>query len=346
MSAPEDPTATVPTCVQVFSPGYRTATGRVLRPARVVVAEPGASRPLPGTASRRRRDRARRPEHERAGLVDKDYYAALGVAKDATAADIKKAYRKLARDLHPDTNPGRARSGSRRSPRPTTSSPTTPSARSTTSSASLFGGGFPARRAAAPGGGTFDFGDLFGRAGGGARRRARRPVRRWRAARRGRGPRRGQRRRDGGHRFVPDALRGVTVPLRLTTTGACQTCRGTGAAPGTAPHTCGVCGGQRVTSRNQGGFAFAEPCPACRGRGRVVDTPCPTCRGSGTTSQERTLTVRIPAGVERRPADPAAGQGRAGRARRPGRRPVRRWCTCARTRCSGARATTSPSPCR
>jgi molecular chaperone DnaJ len=104
----------------------------------------------------------------------------------------------------------------------------------------------------------------------------------------------------------------VTVPLRLSGSGACETCAGSGAAPGTAPRTCGVCGGAGVTSRNQGGFAFAEPCTACRGSGRVVDTPCPTCHGSGATTKERTLTVRVPAGVDEGQKVRLAGRGAPG----------------------------------
>jgi molecular chaperone DnaJ len=94
-----------------------------------------------------------------------------------------------------------------------------------------------------------------------------------------------------------DAYRGATVPLRLTSPGACATCRGSGAAPGTQPRTCPVCNGQGVVARNQGSFSFAEPCRGCQGTGRVVDTPCPTCHGSGEQQQERVISVRIPAGV-------------------------------------------------
>ena len=238
--------------------------------------------------------------------VEKDYYAELGVAKDASAADIKKAYRKLARDLHPDTNAaGEERfkevseaydvlsDESRR--------------REYDEQRSLFGAGL---RGGA--GSPFDLGDLFGRAGGGvgdvlgglfgAQRAGARTAR----------PTRGAEVEAEVTLSFLDALRGVTVPLRLTTTGACETCRGSGAAPGTAPRTCGVCGGQGVTSRNQGGFAFAEPCSACRGTGQVVDTPCPGCRGSGSTTQERTLTVRVPAGVEEGQRVRVAGRGGPG----------------------------------
>ncbi len=140
------------------------------------------------------------------------------------------------------------------------------------------------------------FGGLFGnRAGGGAR-----------------GPRRGSDLEASVSLSFVDAVRGATIPLRLTSQGACETCRGSGAAPGTVPHACSVCGGAGVTSRNQGGFAFAEPCRACRGSGQVVDTPCPSCGGTGATTQERTLSVRIPAGVKDGQRIRLAGRGSPG----------------------------------
>ncbi len=109
-----------------------------------------------------------------------------------------------------------------------------------------------------------------------------------------------------------DAVRGATVPLQLTTTGPCGTCGGSGAAPGTSPHACTTCSGAGVTSRSQGGFAFSEPCRACRGSGRTVDTPCPTCRGEGRAASGTTLNVRIPAGVAEGSTVRLAGRGSAG----------------------------------
>jgi len=239
--------------------------------------------------------------------VEKDYYAALGVAKDASAADIKKAYRKLARDLHPDTNPGGEERFKQVSEAYDVLSDET-KRREYDEQRSLFG----SRGASMPfdlsdligraGGGVGDvFGGLFG-GGGGAQRGGQRAAR----------PRKGGDVEAAVTLAFLDALQGVTVPLRLTTSGACETCHGSGAAPGTAPHTCGVCSGQGVVSRNQGGFAFAEPCTACRGTGQVVDTPCPTCRGTGQTAQERSLTVRVPAGVEEGQRVRVAGRGAPG----------------------------------
>ena len=245
--------------------------------------------------------------------VEKDYYAALGVPKDASAADIKKAYRKLARDLHPDANA----SGEERFKEVSEAYDVLSDEakrREYDEQRALFGSGVFGRTAGAAAGAPFDLGDLLGRAQGGVgdvlgglfggAQRGGRP----RTAR----PRRGADVEAQVTLSFLDALRGVTVPLRLTSTGACATCAGSGAAPGTAPHACGVCGGQGVVSRNQGGFAFAEPCTACRGSGQMVDTPCPTCRGTGSTTQERTLTVRVPAGVDDGQRVRVAGRGGPG----------------------------------
>jgi molecular chaperone DnaJ len=106
---------------------------------------------------------------------------------------------------------------------------------------------------------------------------------------------------------------GVTVPLRMQSPGTCPTCHGNGARPGTSPHTCPVCNGAGVTSRSQGAFAFSEPCKECRGTGSVVDDPCPDCKGSGVTTQVRTITVRIPAGVKDGQRIRLAGKGAPGR---------------------------------
>jgi molecular chaperone DnaJ len=244
--------------------------------------------------------------------VEKDYYAALGVPKDASAGDIKKAYRKLARDLHPDTNPGGEERFKEVSEAYDVLSDTG-KRKEYDEARSLFGSG---RLGGYPGGGVpgFDLGDLFSRAGGqaagglgdvfgglfGGGRST------------GRGPRRGADVEADVTLSFLDAVRGATVPLRLTTTGPCTTCGGSGAAPGTSPHACATCAGAGVTSRSQGGFAFSEPCKACRGSGRTVDTPCPGCAGEGRAVQGKTLNVRIPAGVSEGSKVRLAGRGGAG----------------------------------
>jgi molecular chaperone DnaJ len=254
-------------------------------------------------------------------FVEKDYYAALGVPKDASAADIKKAYRKLARDLHPDKNPdNKAAEEKFKAVSEAYDVLSDDTKRKEYDEArSLFGsggmrGGFPGAGQQGPGGFTFDLGDLLGdRAGGGlgdvfgglfGNQGGRRGT--------ARHPRKGQDLEAEVTLAFADAVRGATVPLRLSTPGSCDTCGGSGAAPGTTPATCSVCAGAGVTSRNQGGFAFAEPCRACRGTGRVVETPCPTCQGTGASTKERTLTVRIPAGVREGQRIRLAGRGAPG----------------------------------
>ena len=244
-------------------------------------------------------------------FVEKDYYAALGIAKDADQATVKKAYRALAAELHPDRNPGGEERFKAVSEAYDVLSDTG-RRKEYDEARSLFGSGrVPRAGGGRPGQGGFDLGDLFGQAGGvgdvlgglfgGGGGRSR-----------GSGPRRGEDVEATVTLSFLDALHGVTVPLRLTSAGVCDTCRGSGAAPGTTPHACGVCGGQGMVSRNQGSFSFAEPCRACKGSGSVVDTPCPTCRGTGSQAKERTLTVRVPAGVATGQKVRLAGKGTPG----------------------------------
>jgi molecular chaperone DnaJ len=274
-------------------------------------------------------------------FIEKDYYAALGVAKDADAAAIKRAYRKLARELHPDKNPDNAAAETRfKEVSEAYDVLSDPKRRSEYDEARrLFGsggfrpgaggattGGFPG----GAGGQTFDLGDLFGGAAGspgagggrtgglgdlfgglfgggagtsGARTRSQQAS----------GPARGQDVETEATLSFDEAVLGVTVPLRMQSPGTCTTCHGSGAKPGTSPHTCPVCNGAGVTSRSQGAFAFSEPCRECRGTGSVIDDPCPECRGSGVTTQTRTITVRIPAGVKDGQRIRLPGKGAPGR---------------------------------
>ncbi|MEU2350373.1 molecular chaperone DnaJ [Modestobacter sp. NPDC049651] len=275
-------------------------------------------------------------------FVEKDYYAALGVAKDADAAAIKKAYRQLARELHPDKNPGNTQAETRfKEVSEAYDVLSDPKRRAEYDEARrLFAGGGFRPGASGPGGfpggfpgGTgqpFDFGDIFGGAstgtaggragglgdlfgglfGGGAAGAPGTARGRQQAAS---GPARGQDVETEATLSFDEAVLGVTVPLRMQSPGTCGTCHGNGAKPGTSPHTCPVCNGAGVTSRSQGAFAFSEPCKECRGTGSVVDDPCPECKGSGVTSQVRTITVRIPAGVKDGQRIRLAGKGAPGR---------------------------------
>jgi molecular chaperone DnaJ len=269
-------------------------------------------------------------------FIEKDYYAALGVPKDADAAAIKKAYRTLARDLHPDKNPNNAEAEARfKEVSEAYDVLSDPKRRGEYDEARrLFGaggrpGGFPGGFPGGAGGGQpFDLGDLFGAAGGpgaaggrgagglgdllgglfgGAAGTARG---RSQAAS---GPARGQDVETEATLSFDEAVLGVTVPLRMQSPGTCPTCAGSGARPGTSPHTCPVCQGAGVTSRSQGAFAFSEPCRNCRGTGQVIEDPCPTCAGNGITTQTRTITVRIPAGVKDGQRIRLPGKGAPGR---------------------------------
>lgn len=254
--------------------------------------------------------------------IEKDYYKSLGVAKDASAAEIKKVYRKLARELHPDKNPGDAKAEARfKEVSEAYDVLSDPDKRKEYDEArSLFAGGgagfggFGAGRGAGAGGG-FNVSDLFGGGSGsnlndlfdglfgaGAGR----------GGRTGAGPTRGQDVAAEVSLGFDQAVHGATLPLRLSGPAACKTCGGNGARPGTSPRRCPVCGGSGFVSRNQGAFGFSEPCVECRGTGQLIDDPCPECRGAGITTQTRTINVRIPAGIRDGAKVRVAGKGTPG----------------------------------
>ena len=240
--------------------------------------------------------------------LEKDYYNALGVSKTATPEEIKKAYRKLARQHHPDKNMSDKKSEEKfKSISEAYDVLSNADRRKEYDEArTLFGGGgirFPGGGTAGAGQGglNVDFGDLFGRAGGnlgdifGGLFGNRDVPPRTRA---GTGaPRRGADIESEVTLGFDDAVDGVTVALQMTSDAPCAVCNGTGAKAGTLPHVCPTCNGAGVTVRNQGGFALTEPCRDCRGRGMVVDDPCPVCHGSGRAPSTRTMNTRIPAGV-------------------------------------------------
>jgi molecular chaperone DnaJ len=255
--------------------------------------------------------------------VEKDYYAALGVSKTATPAEIKKAYRKLARKFHPDANNGDVKAEEKFkeiSEAYDVLSDATKRKEYDEARSLFAGGGFRVPRGAGgpggPGGATFDLSDIFGggaSAGGGGLGDlfggmfgggGRRPS----AA----GPRRGADAEAEVTLSFNDATQGATVPLTISGPHVCPTCAGSGAKPGTATRVCPRCSGTGMSSRNQGGFAFAEPCRDCRGRGLVVDDPCPTCAGSGQAITTRNLRARIPAGVADGQRIRLKGKGEAG----------------------------------
>jgi molecular chaperone DnaJ len=162
-----------------------------------------------------------------------------------------------------------------------------------------FGGGGYGGPGGFGGGTTYDFGDVFGADEGGLGDILGNIFSRGRGGgRRPQAPRRGQDVESEITLGFTDALDGATIPLRLASDAACDSCKGTGARAGTVPRVCPSCQGSGQTTRNAGGFAFAEPCTACAGRGLIVDDPCPSCRGSGRGVSTRTVQARIPAGVK------------------------------------------------
>lgn len=255
--------------------------------------------------------------------LEKDYYKVLGVAKDAPAADIKKAYRKLARQHHPDANKGASAAEERFKEISEAYDVLSDEKRRREydEARALFGSGgfrYGAPGQSGAGGVHFDLGDLFGEgrgAGGlgdlfggifGGRTRPGGT----RTAQRGR---RGADIESEVSIGFTEAAEGATVQLRMTSDAPCPACAGTGAKAGTTPRVCPECMGSGQIAANQGGgFAFLEPCRACRGRGLVVDDPCPTCHGSGRAPSSRTMTVRIPAGVRGGQRIRLKGKGAAG----------------------------------
>jgi molecular chaperone DnaJ len=237
-------------------------------------------------------------------FLEKDYYKVLGVTKGASADEIKKSYRKLARKYHPDANKGDSSAEERFKEISEAYNVLSDDKRRKEydDARSLFGGGV--RMPGSGGGGyNFDLGDLFGGSSGGGggaggglgdllggvfgRRGTTTQPR----------PRRGADVETEASLSFSDAIDGATVSLHLAGEGPCKVCHGTGAKAGTVPRVCPTCEGTGQGSRNLGNFAFSEPCKTCRGRGLVVDDPCPECSGSGRAMSTRTIQARIPAGV-------------------------------------------------
>ena len=229
-------------------------------------------------------------------MSKRDYYEVLGVEKTATEAELKSAYRKLAMKFHPDRNPGDKAAEE--------SFKEAAEAYAVLADAQKRGlydrfGHQGVNQGGAGGGAGFDpsvfndfgdfadilggmfgFGDVFG---GGGRRRG--------------GPQRGADLRYDLEISFEEAAKGTETAIQIPRQETCETCEGSGAAPGTQPTTCGMCKGQGQVRRQQGFFTIATTCPQCRGAGRTVAKPCQTCHGSGRTSHERKITVKIPAGI-------------------------------------------------
>jgi molecular chaperone DnaJ len=248
---------------------------------------------------------------------EKDYYAVLGVPQSATEKDLSRTFKKLAKQYHPDANPGNAEAEERfkeisaaydvlgdaakRAEYDEVRQMVAAGVGPDGSGGFGPGGGGRTFRFDTDGGGLGDiFGNLFG--GGGGRRRTRAAT----------GPQRGRDLETELHLSFEDAIRGVTSTVRFRADATCSTCAGSGAAPGSMPETCPQCHGAGTIADNQGPFSFSQVCPTCGGRGQIVPHPCPTCNGSGVEVRAREVKVRIPAGVGDAQRIRVKGRGGAG----------------------------------
>ncbi|WP_284805888.1 molecular chaperone DnaJ [Corynebacterium rhinophilum] len=265
--------------------------------------------------------------------ADKDYYADLGVSSSADQSEIKRAYRKLARENHPDTHPDDPAAADRFK--------RVAEAYDVLSDASErkeydqfkamlrngggfgrnggagFPGGFRSTNMGGQGAQDFDLSDLFGGATGGSSQGGGfgdsfgSVFNRSGSAGQSAKPSRGADVETEITLDFREAAKGTTIPLALSGNAPCTTCHGSGSSSGKTS-TCGTCNGSGYTSENRGAFGFSAPCKDCDGTGRRIPDPCPDCNGSGTVHRTRNITVRIPAGVIDGQKVRIAGQGEAG----------------------------------
>jgi molecular chaperone DnaJ len=243
-------------------------------------------------------------------MAKQDYYEILGVKRDASAEDIKRAYRKMAMESHPDRNPGDA--AAERRFKDAAEAYAVLADEGKRQAYDRFGhAGVDAQFGG--GAGSFTnveeifaaFGDLFGGGGGifesffggaGGRRRGRR----------------GASLRVDLELTLEEVAVGVKRTLELTRPKKCDNCSGSGAKPGTSAKTCSTCGGAGQVLRSQGFLTIRQPCPSCRGEGTVIETPCPSCRGRGAVASKEPVHVTIPPGIEEGHVERIAGQGEPG----------------------------------
>jgi molecular chaperone DnaJ len=237
-------------------------------------------------------------------MAKRDYYEVLGVTREVSEEELKKAYRKLAMKHHPDRNPGNPSAEERfKEAKEAYEILSDPNKRAaydqyghagvdpTAAGAGGFGPGF--------GGFADAFSDIFGDIFGG-----------------GRGGRsnvyRGADLRYNLEISLEDAARGTETRIRIPTMEECEPCKGTGAKPGTQPKVCPTCGGAGQVRIQQGFFSIQQTCPKCHGSGRVIPDPCPSCRGAGRVKQHKTLSVKIPSGIDNGDRIRLSGEGEHG----------------------------------
>ncbi len=255
-----------------------------------------------------------------------DFYQTLGVPRGASKDEIRKAFRKLARQYHPDTNAGDK--GAEEKFKEVSEAYETlsdPDKRKNYDEMLRLGAFDP--RTGRPGQGGFqgfdpsmfrqggqafqmgDFGDILANLFGGAAQGGRRGGHG--------GAQRGADLQADVTISFDDSLKGASVRVPVDSNGPCPTCHGSGAAPGTSPKICPECHGRGVLAQNQGPFAISVPCPRCHGNGTVIDSPCPTCHGSGVTRQTRRYAVKIPPGAKEGTKIRLKGKGEGGTAGGP-----------------------------
>jgi len=234
----------------------------------------------------------------------KDYYEVLGVNKDASEEDIKKAYRKLAMKYHPDRNPDNPKAEEQFKEAKEAYEMLPDDQKRAAYDQYGHAGVDPSMGAGAGGfgaGGFSDafgdiFGDIFGSRAGGQRNNVYR----------------GADLRYNMEISLEDAAKGTETKIRIPVQTTCETCKGSGARPGTQPVTCTTCGGHGQVRMQQGFFSVQQTCPKCHGSGKMIKDPCPTCHGAGRTKQNKTLSVKIPAGVDEGDRIRLTGEGEAG----------------------------------
>ena len=238
-------------------------------------------------------------------MSKRDYYEVLGVSKSTDEKDIKKAYRRVAMKYHPDRNPDDPDADSKF--KEATEAYDILMDEEKRAAYDRFGhaGVDPSMGGGAGGfgGGNFSdifgdvFGDIFGGGGGG----------------RGHGgPQRGSDLRYTLDISLEDAVRGTTVEIRVPSLSTCEKCDGSGAKKGSSPTTCGTCGGAGQVRMQQGFFQVQQACPTCRGRGKTISDPCNSCHGQGRVEKTRTLSVKVPPGVDTGDRIRLSGEGEAG----------------------------------
>ncbi|CAN7216701.1 molecular chaperone DnaJ [Phyllobacterium sp. LjRoot231] len=234
-----------------------------------------------------------------------DYYETLGVAKSADEKELKSAFRKLAMQFHPDKNPGDADAEHRfkeiGEAYETLKDPQKRAAYDRFGHAAFENGGMNGGGGFGGAGGFADiFEDIFGEMMGGGRQR------------RSGGRERGADLRYNMEITLEEAYAGKTAQIRVPTSITCDECSGSGAKPGTQPVTCGMCSGSGRVRAAQGFFSIERTCPTCHGRGQIIKDPCPKCSGQGRITEERALSVNIPAGIEDGTRIRLTGEGEAG----------------------------------